>query len=226
MNTLFNLHQCNYHVEVTPNLINILNNISLTIPKNKITLIKGRSGSGKTTLLHCLAGLIQPQSGKIMFNDTNICQLSANDRANYRLNNTGIIYQAFNFLPSLTIYENIILPAIMANQDSSIYEHRCQELTTLLGINQQLQKLPQAISGGELQRAALVRALINQPQVIFADEPTGNLDTSHRDIIFDTFKQLNSQQDLSLIFTSHDPKAATIADHIIEITDGFATCVK
>ncbi len=220
-NQIISIKNCSYHISVEDQIVQILTNISFNITKSSITLITGRSGSGKTTLIHCLAGLIVPQKGSINFESQNLCSMSHNRRAKYRLENTGVVYQSFNFLPSLTIEENIILPAIMTKQSRSQYIKNCYRLCAELGITDQQDLLPQSVSGGELQRAALARALINQPKIIFADEPTGNLDTLNRDIILDTFKKIKNEKKLSIVFTSHDPIAREIADQVVELGDGL-----
>ena len=225
-NQIVSIQNCSYHISLEGKLIQILKDISFDIFENSITLITGRSGSGKTTLIHCIAGLIVPQKGSINFESSDLCQMNHNKRAKYRLENTGIVYQSFNFLPSLTIEENIVLPAIMAKQPRDQYIKNCNQLCQELGIENQQNLLPQSVSGGELQRAALVRALINQPKIIFADEPTGNLDTSNRDIILNTFKKIKNEKELSIVFTSHDPIAYEIADRVVELGDGKLLSVK
>ncbi|RAP29538.1 ATP-binding protein [Candidatus Marinamargulisbacteria bacterium SCGC AG-343-D04] len=217
---LLTINNCSYDISTEGVSSSILSNITFTIKKNSIVLISGRSGSGKTTLLHCLSGLISPQTGSIRFNSVDLCSISANERAKYRLANTGIVYQSFNFLPSLSIKENIILPAIMTNQPKTDYLNHCVQLCRELDIESTLHQLPQSVSGGELQRAALARALINNPKIIFADEPTGNLDTNNRNIIFNTFKKIRMEKNISIVFTSHDPAASTIADHTVFLDDG------
>ena len=226
LSQIISIQNCSYHINLEGKVTQILKNISLDIPPKSITLITGRSGSGKTTLIHCLAGLIVPQKGVINFESQNLCTMSHNRRAKYRLENTGVVYQSFNFLPSLTIEENIILPAIMTKQSRSQYIKNYNHLCTELGITNQQKLLPQSVSGGELQRAALVRALINQPKVILADEPTGNLDTSNRDIIFDTFKRIKNEKKISIVFTSHDPIAQEIADQVVELGDGMLLSIE
>ncbi|RAP31854.1 peptide ABC transporter ATP-binding protein [Candidatus Marinamargulisbacteria bacterium SCGC AG-410-N11] len=220
-NSIITVKGCTYHVSVGYENIPILKNISFDIKKNVITLVNGRSGSGKTTLIHCLAGLILPQKGLIKIDNQEINKLSKNNRAKFRLKNIGLVYQSFNFLPSLSIEENIILPALLANQKKSDYLKKCEELTNQLGIQSIKKKMPYSVSGGELQRASLVRALINSPKIILADEPTGNLDTLNRDLIFDTFENIKKYRETNIIFTSHDPKAQKIADQIININDGL-----
>ena len=164
-----------------------------------------------------------PQSGDIHYGETCFSALSSNDRALFRLDHMGVVYQSFNFLPSLSLKENIILPAVMAKRPHDDYLKDCHDLCEELGIADKQDAMPQMVSGGELQRATLVRALINQPDFIFADEPTGNLDTSHRDIIFDCFKRIVREKNVRVIFTSHDPKAKDIADTFIELHDGRMT---
>ena len=130
--------------------------------------------------------------------------MNHNKRAKYRLENTGIVYQSFNFLPSLTIEENIVLPAIMAKQSRGQYIKNCNQLCQELGIENQQNLLPQSVSGGELQRAALVRALINQPKIIFADEPTGQLDETTSQELYSLLVELHKNHQTTLILTSHD----------------------
>ena len=217
---VFTLKNCSYSVLMDANPLTILSDISMEIKSSTVALISGRSGSGKTTLLHCLAGLIVPQSGSLCFESMDISKLSSNQRAAYRLKNAGVVYQSFNFLPSLSVEENILLPSIMAGYSQHVARKRCYDLCVELGIDHQRLSYPQTVSGGELQRAALVRALINEPRVILADEPTGNLDTHNRDIIFSTFKKIKQEKSVSIMFTSHDPYAKSIADQIIELDDG------
>ncbi len=217
---MIKINDCSYSIQIENKIQHILQNISFEIHPSSITLINGRSGSGKTTLIHCLAGLIVPQSGCIFFNSSNICEYSDDERAKYRLEQTGVVYQSFNFLPSLSIRENIHLPAILTGQTRKIYDNFCNELSEELGIINTLDQAPNSVSGGELQRAALVRALMNRPKIIFADEPSGNLDTANRDILFKMFIKIKEMRKTSIVFTSHDPEAKDIADQIIELDDG------
>ena len=142
-NQIVSIQNCSYHISLEGQLIQILKDISFDIFENSITLITGRSGSGKTTLIHCIAGLIVPQKGSINFESSDLCQMNHNKRAKYRLENTGIVYQSFNFLPSLTIEENIVLPAIMAKQPRDQYIKNCNQLCQELGIENQQNLLPQ-----------------------------------------------------------------------------------
>ena len=198
----------------------VLKNICAEINSGEVILINGRSGSGKTTLLNLLAGLGNVDSGNILFNNKDITTLTMNQRCTLRLSSFGIVYQSFNFLPSLTLKENILVPALMLGTPKKTYTERLDYLANLFSISHCLNQFLTTVSGGELQRAAIIRALINSPKVILADEPSGNLDTHQRDIIFATFNKIASLENVTIIMTSHDPHAKKNVNRILELNDG------
>ncbi len=198
----------------------VLKDICAEINPGEVILINGRSGSGKTTLLNLLAGLGNVDSGNILFNNKDITTLTMNERCKLRLSSFGIVYQSFNFLPSLTLKENILVPALMLGTPQKTYTERLDYLANLFSISHCLNQFLTTVSGGELQRAAIIRALINSPKVILADEPSGNLDTHQRDIIFATFNKIASLENVTIIMTSHDPHAKKNVNRILELNDG------
>lgn len=195
----------------------IFKNLSVDFESQKITLIYGRSGSGKSTFLKCLCGLIKAKKGKIEFNNHDISMFNERKLADFRLKNIGFVYQFFHLLPSLTVKENILLPANLANLNA---EQRCQELLEKYDIQKLSQKWPEHLSGGEAQRVALCRALINQAPVILADEPSGNLDRKNRDRVLKEFSRLRNEEEKSMIIVTHDEAFKEIADTILHLENG------
>ena len=195
----------------------ILNECSVTIQPGSICLIYGRSGSGKTTLLNCLSGVECPQKGDVEINNQIIHQLNENQRANYRLKNIGIIYQFFNLLPSLTVKENMLLPAMILKQDQT---NHMLALAKQFDIEHLLDQWPSQLSGGECQRVAICRALICKPKLILADEPTGNLDVKNRDIVMDYLKGLTETNQLSIVIATHDQALQSYADATWSLSNG------
>tara|TARA_Y100001935_G_C17286308_1_gene500587 strand:+ start:564 stop:1217 length:654 start_codon:yes stop_codon:yes gene_type:complete len=195
----------------------VLNDLNATFSPGSISLLYGRSGSGKTTLLNCLSGVDLPQTGNVIINDTNINQLNENDRANFRLSHIGIIYQFFNLLPSLSVAENILLPATILKQNQKGHMH---DLAKEFDIEHLLSKWPKTLSGGECQRVAICRALICQPKLILADEPTGNLDVTNRNIVMDFLKKLTKTNEISIIIATHDQELHSYADTSWSLVNG------
>ncbi len=195
----------------------VLEDLTCTFPQGSLSLLYGRSGSGKTTLLNCISGVETVQSGEIVVNGTALNDLSDDQKADFRLTNVGIIYQFFNLLPSLTVEENILLPAMILKKDQYNY---LLELADRFEISHLLQKWPATLSGGECQRVAICRALICQPKLILADEPTGNLDIRNRDIVMNYLKDLTQTQDLSLIIATHDQELHAFSDAIWSLRSG------
>jgi len=195
----------------------VLNNLSLGVNPGEIHVIYGRSGSGKTTFLNCLAGVIPTDQGQVTILGTDLSQLTENQRADFRLNHIGILYQFFNLLPALTIKENITLPAQLLKKD---YTEQLLQLATYFGIEGLLSKWPEQCSGGECQRVALCRALICQPSLLIADEPTGNLDTKNRDIVLSYFKTLAQEKKIGMVIASHDDALKKMADVVWNLSEG------
>lgn len=195
--------------------VNALKEISLQINDGEMAAIIGTSGSGKSTLLHILGGLDTDASGSVYYDDTDILKLSDIPLSDFRLNNVGFVFQFFDLIPELTAEENIKLPQLMNRKKAAV----SKEITDKLGISDRLSHYPDELSGGQKQRVAIARALINDPQVIFADEPTGALDSKTSEEIMEVFHTLN-EQGRTIIIVTHDMKIAKQCSRIIEIADG------
>jgi len=198
----------------------VLNNIDLNIYQGDFVSIIGKSGSGKSTLLNILSGIDQPTSGQVLVNCTDISHMSANKLDIWRGKNIGLVFQFFQLIPTLTVLENIILPmdfcqVIPANKRRS----RAEKLLAKVGLVAKANKFPSILSGGEKQRVAIARALANDPDIILADEPTGNLDSITAKTIFDLFSQLNAQGK-TVVLVSHDPDCQKYSSRTIHIVDG------
>ncbi len=191
-----------------------LHRVSVTIQKGKFVAILGRSGSGKSTLLNILAGLDKPLEGKVYIDGTDIFHLSEEKRTLLRREKIGFVFQAYELLYSLTVTENIRLPELEANADY------VGELLEALGIRQYETCYPDQLSGGEQQRVAIARALINHPLILFADEPTGNLDSKTERIVVDLLKNLAEKYGTSILMVTHNEDLVKDADRVIRLEDG------
>ena len=191
-----------------------LHRVSVTIQKGKFVAILGRSGSGKSTLLNILAGLDKPSEGKVYIDGTDIFHLSEEKRTLLRRKKIGFVFQAYELLYSLTVTENIRLPELEANADY------VGELLEALGIRQYETCYPDQLSGGEQQRVAIARALINHPPILFADEPTGNLDSKTERIVIDLLKNLAEKYGTSILMVTHNEDLVKDADRVIRLEDG------
>ena len=201
----------------------ILNDISLEIKKGEFVSIIGQSGAGKTTLLNII-GTIESfnnnNNSQLILNENEIKTLNDNQLSDFRNKNIGFIFQFHQLLPELNLEENIILPAMIGNVPKKSYSNKVKELAKLLGIEGILKKYPDSISGGERQRVAVARALINDPTILLADEPTGNLDSKNEQIIMNFFKKLNTEMGLTIILVTHNKDFAKISDKIYTLKDG------
>lgn len=195
-----------------------LKDVSVQLPKGQWTSIMGPSGSGKTTLLHTLAGLSVPDQGQVLLGGTDLTKLSENKRAQLRRTRIGVIFQEFNLVPVLSVQDNIKLPIRLAHRrvDKAWYG----EIVGRLGLEGRLRHLPHQLSGGQRQRVAIARALLAKPDIIFADEPTGNLDSEAGDAVLTLFRQLVDDYSQTLAVVTHDPAAAERGDHLIMMRDG------
>ncbi|WMT81476.1 Lipoprotein-releasing system ATP-binding protein LolD [Terrisporobacter mayombei] len=200
------------------NKVQALNNINLSFEKGKFTTIIGPSGSGKSTLLHCMAGLDSITSGKVLLNDQDISKLSEDKLSKLRIEKFGFIFQSFNLIPVVNIYENIVLPINIDNK--KIDKKYIDSLISILGLKDKINKFPNELSGGQQQRVAIARALANKPEIIFADEPTGNLDTKTTNEVMDLLKKCVSEFGQTLIMITHNNEIAQMADKVITIKDG------
>ena len=199
-------------------MIYALNNVDLEVHKGEFVEITGESGSGKTTLLNCIGSLDSPTSGKITACGKEITNLDDKGLSAYRRKNIGFIFQSYNLIPVLNVEENIVLPLNLDNTPSDM--EFLNELLELTGLDKKRRNFPHELSGGQQQRVAFVRALIHKPQIILADEPTGNLDSKNSREIISILKNSIKKYDQTLILITHDGSIATQADRICRISDG------
>lgn len=195
------------------------NNVSLKLYEGEFTVIMGSSGSGKSTLLYLLSGLDALTSGEVYFKGRRIDRLSEQEIANFRTHSIGYVYQSIHLIPDFTLLENIAFPGYVAGRSRSEIHARAMGLLQSMGIAEQANRLPSQVSGGQQQRAAIARALINSPEVVFADEPTGALSQEQGMVILDILTEINRKSQ-SIIMVTHDIQAACRADRLILVKDG------
>jgi putative ABC transport system ATP-binding protein len=198
-----------------------LRGVSLEIEKGEFVTIVGPSGSGKSTLFYILGGLTHADSGQVLIDGVNFTGLSDSARTRLRKTKIGFVFQKFNLLPTLTAEGNIAIARDIAGKHHGTDEHEyIQRITRLLGVEQRLDHRPSEMSGGEQQRVALARALVNQPAIILADEPTGNLDSENSELVLNMLRQSNKELGQTVLMITHNPEAATYGDRIIHMRDG------
>lgn len=198
--------------------VKALSHINLEINKGEFVVIVGKSGSGKSTLLHIMAGLETPTYGDVIIENTNLSSLNEKERSLLRKEKIGLIFQSYNLIPVLTVEENIKLSTINTSNKNDGYVN---ELMELLNIKERKNHLPNQLSGGQQQRVAIGRALVNKPAIIFADEPTGNLDTKTESEVLNLLKESQKKYNQTIIMITHNMDIAKYADKIIKIEDGF-----
>lgn len=201
-------------------LVEVLRGVEFTIARGDFVALRGASGAGKSTLLHLLGGLDSPNSGEIWFEGENLARLSPGALAHFRNKRVGFIFQSYHLLPELDALENVCLPARMARVNAAQAEQRGRALLTRVGLAERVEHLPSELSGGEQQRVAIARALINDPVLIVADEPTGNLDSHTGEEIINLLCALRTERQATLIIATHDAKVAARALRILELADG------
>lgn len=201
--------------------IHVLNGINIDIPQGEIISIIGKSGAGKSTLLHILGTLDRPDSGEIDICDQKITTLNEKQLAAFRNKNIGFVFQFHHLLQEFTALENVCIPAFIARFDVKETEKKAKELLSYLGLGQRLHHKPNQLSGGEAQRVAVARSLINNPAVIFADEPTGNLDKASSENLHTLFFNLRKDFNHSFVIVTHNSDLAALSDRIITIEDGI-----
>ncbi|KAF1295630.1 bacitracin ABC transporter ATP-binding protein [Enterococcus sp. JM4C] len=200
-----------------------LKGINLTIEEGEFVGIMGPSGSGKSTLLNLLATIDQPTSGEVLLNGQNPNRLSPEEIAKFRRRELGFVFQSFNLMPTLTVEENIILPLTLDGEKIVVMKRKLKEIAPRLGIQTLLKKRIAEISGGQAQRVAVARAMIHQPNLLLADEPTGNLDTKSSKDVMGLLRQLNQEEKATILMVTHDPLAASYCKRIVFIKDGELT---
>ena len=203
------------------NRVTALDRASFQIMPGDFISITGPSGSGKSTLLHLLSGLDQPTSGRLTYDGQDIYSLSDRERSALRRRSIGFVFQQFHLLPVLTARENILMPLLLDKKQPD--EAYLEQLTQLLGIGSRLTHLPHELSGGQQQRVAIARALIAQPDVIFADEPTGNLDSRSGGEVMEMLRAIHEKMEKTLVIITHDNRVAGMADRRFSIVDGILT---
>ncbi|PFQ45286.1 peptide ABC transporter ATP-binding protein [Bacillus cereus] len=199
--------------------VQALKGINLSIHRGEFVTIVGASGSGKSTLLHILGGLDRPSSGNVFISDENIYNYKDNELSIFRRRKVGFIFQFFNLIPVLNVQENIALPALL--DEEQVDDHYLDEIIRTLGLNERRDHLPSELSGGQQQRVSIGRSLINKPDIILADEPTGNLDTKNTKEVLNLLKVTAKKYNQTVILITHDPAIASNSDRIITITDGI-----
>lgn len=198
--------------------VKALDNVSFSVEKGEFVAIVGPSGSGKSTMLHMLGGVDRPTSGKVYIDSTDIYTLNNDNLAIFRRRQIGLIYQFYNLIPILNVEENISLPVLLDGKE--VEKERLAEIMETLGLKNRLKHLPNQLSGGQQQRVSIGRSLINNPAIILADEPTGNLDSKNSKEILELLKFSNKKYNQTLIMITHDPNIALEADRVITIEDG------
>jgi ABC-type lipoprotein export system ATPase subunit len=200
--------------------LDVLRGVSLELDRGDFVALRGASGAGKSTLLHLLGGLDTPSSGEVILGGRNIADLTRAELAQLRNRQVGYIFQAYYLLPELDALENVCLPARMARKPADAAAARGRELLERVGLKERVEHKPYELSGGEQQRVAIARALINEPELILADEPTGNLDSHTGEDIITLLVNLRTEQKTALVMATHDAKVAARAPRVIELVDG------
>ena len=196
-----------------------LKGIDIAVPEGKLTILKGRSGSGKTTLLNILGALDKPTKGKVFFDDADIAQMDEGKRTALRRMQIGFVFQSVALLPMMTAFENVEYALRLTNYKGD-RKARAMECLKLVGLAQRVNHMPQELSGGEQQRVAIARAIAHNPKVIFADEPTGALDTTTGLQVVKIFKELTEKEGVTIVMTTHDTGLMEIGDAVYELEDG------
>ena len=200
--------------------LEVLRGVDVEIARGDFVALRGASGTGKSTLLHLFGGLDTPNAGEILFDGQNLSRFSDRELTHFRNHRVGFVFQAYHLLPELTALENVCLPARVARTSVGAASLRAKQLLTRVGLQDRLDHKPSELSGGEQQRVAIARALINEPELLLADEPTGNLDSHTGSEIIELLKSLRPEKQMTLIIATHDSKVAASAPRVIELVDG------
>ena len=200
--------------------LQVLKGIDLEVDKGEIVSIVGPSGAGKTTLLMIMGTLEKADSGKVFFNDDDLSRLEEKELSDFRNKNIGFVFQFHQLLPEFTALENVMIPALIGNRKHSDAEKKAKELLNMMGLTGRMDHKPAALSGGEKQRVAVARALINDPMVVLADEPSGSLDTKNKSELHNLFFELRDRLNQTFVIVTHDEQLAALTDRTIHLKDG------
>jgi putative ABC transport system ATP-binding protein len=201
--------------------VEALRGVSLEVRQGEMVAIMGPSGCGKTTLLNCLSGIDDVTAGKVEIEGTNLTTLNDDQKSRFRAQRMGFIFQFYNLLPVLTAVENVELPLLICGEDPSKARDKAMELLTLVGLKERAALRPNALSGGERQRVTIARALVNRPALVWADEPTGDLDKRTADDVVSLMRRLNQEKGETFVIVTHDPEVGERCDRIIHMRDGL-----
>jgi lipoprotein-releasing system ATP-binding protein len=202
------------------NEVNVLSHLNLTLNSHELLAITGRSGSGKSTLLHILGTLDKPSSGRVIFKGQDIHHLNASKQATFRNNELGFIYQFHHLLAEFSALENIMMPLLIAGINKSESQRRALTMLKQVGLKDRAHHKPSQLSGGERQRIAIARALVNEPSLVLADEPTGNLDSENAQAIFELLRELRDKKGTSFVVVTHDNHLANKLDRVVNLSSG------
>lgn len=201
--------------------LQVLKGVDLEVKGCEVLAIVGASGAGKSTLLHILGTLSSPDSGELYMEGVDLFKLKANQLASFRNRKIGFVFQFHHLLPEFSALENVAIPAMIAKEGMSAAKKRGEELLTLLGLEERLHHKPSQLSGGEAQRVAVARALVNNPSVLYADEPSGNLDMATKEEIHNLFFELRDRFGITIVVVTHDRDLAQMSDRVLEMRDGM-----
>lgn len=200
--------------------VRALNGLNMKVMKGEFVSVMGPSGSGKTTLLNMIGALDNPSSGAVFVNGINVAHMDDEQQTNLRLRNLGFIFQFYNLVPVLTAYENVELPLVFAEIPEDIRREKANKFLDVVGLGDIMDHLPAELSGGEQQRVAIARSLVNEPALLIADEPTGELDTKKGREIVNLLRELNKELDQTILMVTHDPAIGNLADRLLRMRDG------
>ncbi len=208
------------HFQMGKVTVEVLKDINLAIKQGEFVSIMGPSGSGKSTLLYLLGGLDQPTQGEVFIGDTNIATLKDKKLSIMRRRDIGFVFQFFNLVPNLNVVDNVMLPILLDGKRVAKYSKELDDILEIVGLSDRKKHTPRELSGGQQQRVAIARALINNPQIILADEPTGNLDSKTSQDILELFQVINRERGKTVVQVTHAPSAATYGNRVIMLRDG------
>lgn len=198
----------------------VINHVNLQIKKGEFIAVHGESGSGKTTLLNLLAGFLEPTGGDVYINNECITKMSESQKAMFRRKNVGFIFQSYNLLPELTVVENVMLPLLIDGVKKKMAHEAAEKALSYVGLSQYFGNTPEKLSGGQNQRVAIARAIVTNPLLIFADEPTGNLDSRNKKEVMKLLKKINGDNETTILMVTHSLQDQSYAERTIQVKDG------